>query len=121
MRSARAKQSVGTQSRTRTLRQAASNRSLVAAVLLLVLSPAAQAAVKDLFAAGQDGFSRIDGTTGSHVYDNNTLNLLDLTFGPDGNAYVSSVGSGGYSDNVVLRVNPATGAPMGTFASDIAL
>ena len=82
--------------------------SLVAAVLLLVLSPAAQAAAPDLFVASyfNTTLSRFDGTTGSLVYDRDVAyNIIDVAFGPDGNAYVSTLLA-----STVERIDPSTGA-----------
>ncbi|HEY7086808.1 MAG TPA: DUF3466 family protein [Tepidisphaeraceae bacterium] len=87
---------------------------IAAAVLVLAYSSAALAVNSDLFVASYDGasLSRFDGATGSPVYANNMGQIIDVAFGPDGNAYVTT-----FFANTVERVDPSTGAPLGTFAS----
>ena len=59
---------------------------------------------------------RFDGTTGTLIgtfaSGGGLTNPFDVAFGPDGNLYVSSLGS-----NEVIRFDGATGALIGTFAS----
>jgi len=74
----------------------------------------ASASPRDVFVTSlaSSGLTRLDGATGELVYANGLGPLAGVALGPDGALYVTIL----FSDTVE-RMDPATGAWLGTFAS----
>jgi WD40 repeat protein len=68
----------------------------------------------NLYVAGDSLVERFQGTTGTFLGRSPNLpgSFAGLSFGPDGLLYVSS-----YESNIIVRYDPSTLTPLGTFAS----
>ena len=88
---------------------------VIAASSFLLPSAFAADPTGDLFVASflTGNVTRLDGATGTVVYSvNQSPSTINLTKGPDGNLYVSTL-----FDSRVVKTETETGAPLGTFAS----